>query len=69
LYSDNNNIKTNTMKTQLIQDLNNTQKQLNYTNNALTFNLENWERKEFEQVKKMLLLDIESLTNRIEFLS
>jgi hypothetical protein len=57
------------MKTQLIQDLNNTQKQLNYTNNALTFNLENWERKEFEQVKKMLLLDIESLTNRIEFLS
>ncbi len=69
MYSDNNNIKTNTMKTQLIQDLNNTQKQLNYTNNALTFNLENWERKEFEQVKKMLLLDIESLTNRIEFLS
>jgi hypothetical protein len=57
------------MKTQLTQDLTNTQNQLNYTNNALTSNLENWERKEFEQVKKMLLLDIESLTNRIKFLN
>jgi len=56
------------MKTQLTQDLKNAQGQLNYTNNALTSNLEAWERKEFEQVKEMLLSDITSLEMRIEFL-
>ena len=53
------------MKTQLTQDLLNAKGQLNYTNNALLSNLENWERKEFLQVKEMLLLEIKSLENRI----
>ena len=54
------------MKNQLTQDLLNAKGQLNYTNSALNSNLENWERKEFLQVKQMLLLEIESLENRIQ---
>ena len=57
------------MMTQLTQDLTSIKNQLNYTNNALSSNLENWERKEFEQVKNMLLEEIESLENRINFLN
>jgi len=57
------------MKTQLIQDLQSVNNQLVYCNEALNSNLENWERKEFEQVKEMLLLENESLTERIKFLS
>lgn len=56
------------MKTQLTQDLKSAQVQLAYTNNALSANLENWERKEYEQVKKMLIEEIESLEYRINLL-
>jgi hypothetical protein len=57
------------MRNQLIQDLQSVNNQLVYCNEALNSNLENWERKEFEQVKEMLLLENESLTERIKFLS
>ncbi len=40
--------------------------QLNYVNEALEANLENWERKEYEQVKSELILDIENLENHIK---
>lgn len=57
------------MKTQLIQDLASAKGQLNYTNEALNSNLEKWERKEFQEVKAMLIEEIESLENRIDFLN
>ena len=60
--------KTRIMKMQLTQDLKSAQGQLDYTNNALSANLENWERKEYEQVKKMLIEEIESLEYRINLL-
>jgi hypothetical protein len=56
------------MKTQLTQDLKSAKGQLSYTNNALASNLENWERKEYEQVKQMLIEEIESLEFRIKLL-
>ena len=56
------------MKMQLTQDLTSAQKQLVYTSNALSSNLENWERKEYEQVKQMLIEEIESLEYRIKLL-
>lgn len=57
------------MKTQLIQDLASAKGQLNYTNGALASILENWERKEYQEVKAMLIEEIESLENRIKFLN
>lgn len=57
------------MKIQLTQDLASAKRQLNYTQNALLSNLENWERKEFLQVENDLLETIESLENRILFLN
>tara|TARA_R110000782_G_scaffold239545_1_gene325962 strand:- start:81 stop:257 length:177 start_codon:yes stop_codon:yes gene_type:complete len=57
------------MLTQLQQDLKSVQSQLVYTNAALASNLENWERKEFTQVKEMLLAELESLNFRINFLN
>ena len=53
------------MKTQLTEDLETAKKALNYTNEALNSNLENWERKEFEAVKIDLINDINSLEKRI----
>ena len=57
------------MKAQLIQELKSAKGQLTYTNNCLSQELENWERKEYEQVKSILISEIESLENRINFLS
>ena len=57
------------MKIELTQSLKSAKTQLDYTNSCLSFNLENWERKEYEQVKAILIREIESLENRIEFLS
>ena len=54
------------MKNQLLQDLETAKKALNYTNEALNSNLENWERKEFEAVKIDLTNSINSLEKRIE---
>lgn len=56
------------MKTILIEDLRTKKGALEYTNNALNSNLENWERKEFEQVKQSLIDEIESLEYRINIL-
>ena len=53
------------MKNQLLQDLATAKKGLNYTNEALNSNLENWERKEFLAVKIDLINDINSLEERI----
>lgn len=53
------------MKSQLLQDLATAKKGLNYTNEALNSNLENWERKEFEVVKIDLTNNINSLEKRI----
>ena len=53
------------MKNQLLQDLATAKKGLNYTNEALNSNLENWEKKEFEAVKIDLTNDINSLEKRI----
>jgi hypothetical protein len=53
------------MKKQLQQDLETAKKGLNYTNEALNSNLENWERKEFESVKEDLTNSINSLEKRI----
>jgi hypothetical protein len=57
------------MKIELTQSLKSAKSQLDYTNSCLSFNLENWERKEYEQVKEILICEIESLENRIKFLS
>ena len=54
------------MEKQLLQDLETAKKGLNYVNEALNSNLENWERKEFEEVKNLLINDINSLEKRIE---
>jgi hypothetical protein len=56
------------MKTQLTEDLKSAKAQLSYTKNALSSNLENWERKEYEQVKQMLIEQIENLEYRITLL-
>lgn len=40
--------------------------QLNYTNEALSSNLENWERKEFAAVKSEIEFKINSINERIE---
>jgi hypothetical protein len=56
------------MKTILIQDLKTKKAALEYTNNALNSNLENWERKEIEQVKQSLINEIQSLEYRINIL-
>ena len=53
------------MKKQLLQDLETAKKALNYTNEALNSNLENWERKEFESVKADFINTIKSLEKRI----
>jgi len=63
-----NNEKTEIMKTILIEDLRTKKGALEYTNNALNSNLENWERKEFEQVKQSLINEIQSLEYRINIL-
>ncbi len=56
------------MKNQLLQDLQSAKNQLIYCNNALNTKLENWEKKEFEQVKVEVLSNIESLEFRINLL-
>jgi hypothetical protein len=63
-----NNEKTEIMKTILIEDLRTKKGALESTNNALNSNLENWERKEFEQVKQSLINEIQSLEYRINIL-
>lgn len=40
--------------------------QLNYTNEALSSELENWERKEFESVKKEIEFKINSINEILE---
>jgi hypothetical protein len=62
----NKNGKTkNIMKKQLLEDLQTAKNTLAYTNEALTTNLENWERKEFELVKNQLTEEIASLEIRV----
>jgi hypothetical protein len=53
------------MKTQLTQDLKSAKNQLSYVNEALSSNLENWERKEYEAVKADLIENISSLEYRL----
>ena len=53
------------MKKELLEKLKSAKQSLNYTNEALNFNLENWERKEFEAVKIDLIKDIDSLEKRL----
>ena len=53
------------MKKQLLEDLQTAKNTLAYTNEALTTNLENWERKEFESVKNQLTEEIASLEIRV----
>jgi hypothetical protein len=57
------------MKIELTQELKSVKAQLDYTNSCLSFNLKNWERKKYEKVKEILIREIESLENRIKFLS
>jgi hypothetical protein len=62
------NKNENDMKIELTQALKSAKNQLDYTISCLSFDLENWERKEYEQVKTILIREVESLENRIEFL-
>jgi len=57
------------MEIELTQELKSAKAQLDYTNSCLSFDLQNWERKEYKQVKSILIREIESLENRIKFLS
>lgn len=54
------------MKRELTERLESLKKQLNYTNDALASNLENWERKEFEAIKVDYISEIESLEYRLK---
>lgn len=53
------------MKTQLTEDLKSSKNQLDYVNQALSSQLENWERKEYEAVRAELIETIESLEYRL----